>query len=81
MLAAPPDVIGAGESASRCDCDNGVELTGRMDQINRVAAGEVEIVDYKTGKPKIGKRTRDKDVQLSIYALAAREVLDSIRCG
>ena len=25
-----------------------------MDQINRVGPGEVEIIDYKTGKPKTG---------------------------
>ena len=41
-------------------CDNGVELIGRMDQINRIAAGEVEIVDYKTGKPK-SESHADKD--------------------
>jgi DNA helicase-2/ATP-dependent DNA helicase PcrA len=36
---------------------------------------EVEIVDYKTGKPKTEERAR-KDLQLGIYALAAREALD-----
>ena len=74
MLAAPPHVIGL-EKRFTVPCDNGVELIGRMDQINRIAAGEVEIIDYKTGKPK-SESHADKDVQLSIYALAAREVLD-----
>ena len=74
MLAAPPHVIGL-EKRFTLHCDNGVELIGRMDQINRIAAGEVEIIDYKTGKPK-SETHADKDVQLSIYALAAREVLD-----
>jgi DNA helicase II / ATP-dependent DNA helicase PcrA len=73
-LAAPPHVIGL-EKRFTLHCDNGVELIGRMDQINRIAAGEVEIIDYKTGKPK-SESHADKDVQLSIYALAAREVLD-----
>jgi DNA helicase-2/ATP-dependent DNA helicase PcrA len=35
----------------------------------------VEIVDYKTGKPKTEERAR-KDLQLGIYALAAREALE-----
>ena len=73
-LAAPVSVI-AQEKRFAIECDNGVELTGRMDQINRVAPGEVEIIDYKTGKPKAETHAR-KDLQLSVYALAAREVLD-----
>ena len=56
-------------------CENGVELIGRMDQINRIAPGEVEIIDYKTGKPK-SETHAQKDLQLSIYAWAAREVLE-----
>jgi RecB family exonuclease len=35
----------------------------------------VEIIDYKTGKPKDAKAA-GKDLQLGVYALAAREVLD-----
>jgi DNA helicase-2/ATP-dependent DNA helicase PcrA len=73
-LAAPAHVI-AQEKRFTVQCDNGVELIGRMDQINRVAPGEVEIIDYKTGKPKLQTHAQ-KDMQLSIYALAAREVLD-----
>ena len=63
------------ERAFTIHCENGVELIGRMDQINRVAPGEVEIIDYKTGKPK-SETQAQKDLQLSIYALAAREVLE-----
>ena len=55
--------------------DNNVVLTGRMDQVNCLAHGEEEIVDYKTGKPQNEGRAK-KDVQLSVYALAAREVFD-----
>jgi DNA helicase-2/ATP-dependent DNA helicase PcrA len=55
--------------------DGGILLTGRMDQINVIGRGKHEIVDYKTGKPKSSEQAH-KDVQLSIYALAAREVLD-----
>jgi len=35
----------------------------------------VEIVDYKTGKPKKDAIAR-KDLQLSIYALAAKEIFE-----
>ncbi len=52
-----------------------IVLTGRMDQINRVGGGQFEIVDYKTGRPKSADHAR-KDLQLSIYALAARDVLE-----
>ncbi len=53
--------------------EHDVVVTGRMDQVNRGDDG-IEIVDYKTGKPRDEKRART-DLQLSIYALAAREVL------
>jgi ATP-dependent DNA helicase UvrD/PcrA len=74
MLASPPDVI-AQEKSFELPMENNVILTGRMDQVNRLASGEVEIVDYKTGKPQKEDKAK-KDVQLSAYALAAREVFD-----
>jgi DNA helicase-2/ATP-dependent DNA helicase PcrA len=55
--------------------DNNIVLTGRMDQVNRLGPGEEEIVDYKTGRPRDEAKAK-KDVQLSVYALAAREVFD-----
>ena len=47
-------------------------LTGRVDRIDRVSPGGVAIVDYKTGKPK-SQDDADKSLQLSLYALAAKE--------
>ena len=73
-LASPPDVI-AQEKVFDLPMDNNVVLTGRMDQVNRLGPGEEEIVDYKTGKPRNEDKAK-KDVQLSVYALAAREVFD-----
>jgi CRISPR/Cas system-associated exonuclease Cas4 (RecB family) len=75
-LAAPPDIL-AQEKPFALELEHNVQVTGRIDQINRVAGapGEVEIVDYKTGKPKNDAQAR-KDLQLGIYALAARESLD-----
>ena len=32
--------------------EHDVIVTGRMDQVNRIEGNKVEIIDYKTGKPK-----------------------------
>jgi DNA helicase-2/ATP-dependent DNA helicase PcrA len=53
---------------------NDLMLTGRIDQINALPGG-AEIVDYKTGTPRTEKYVK-KDLQLSVYALAAREALE-----
>jgi RecB family exonuclease len=53
-------------------------LRGRVDRVDRIAtrAGETgeqyELIDYKTSRPKSAEQLSD-DVQLSLYALAARE--------
>jgi RecB family exonuclease len=55
-------------------------LRGRVDRVDRLPAGadaepaqaEYELIDYKTSKPKSAAELSD-DVQLSLYALAARE--------
>jgi DNA helicase II / ATP-dependent DNA helicase PcrA len=73
-LASPVDIL-AQEKAFVLELDHNVRVTGRIDQINRAGRDAVEIVDYKTGKPKTEEAAR-KDVQLSVYALAAREELD-----
>ncbi len=48
------------------------KLTGRVDRIDRTGAETVAIVDYKTGKPR-SQEDADESLQLSLYALAARE--------
>ncbi len=72
--AAPAEVMYQ-EKAFELPLENEVIVTGRIDQINRIDRDSVEIVDYKTGKPREAKKAND-DLQLSIYALAAREVLE-----
>lgn len=47
-------------------------LTGRIDRMDRAADGSVVVVDYKTGKAR-DQEDADDSLQLSIYALAARE--------
>ncbi|HXR28269.1 MAG TPA: PD-(D/E)XK nuclease family protein [Solirubrobacteraceae bacterium] len=50
-------------------------LRGRVDRVDRLVDGaeqRYELIDYKTSRPKTALALRD-DVQLSLYALAARE--------
>jgi RecB family exonuclease len=73
-VAAPPDMVHQ-EKSFELHLDHDVIVKGRMDQVNRLGSKEVEIVDYKTGKPKDSKKAKDS-LQLSVYALAAEEVLE-----
>jgi DNA helicase-2/ATP-dependent DNA helicase PcrA len=72
--AAPPEVVHQ-EKRFELPLEHGIVVTGRIDQVNRIGKNEFEIVDYKTGRPKDPKKAAD-DIQLGIYALAAREVLE-----
>jgi DNA helicase-2/ATP-dependent DNA helicase PcrA len=47
-------------------------LRGRVDRVDRLPDGAYEMIDYKTSRPKTAEQLRD-DVQLSLYALGARE--------
>jgi DNA helicase-2/ATP-dependent DNA helicase PcrA len=47
-------------------------LRGRVDRVDRLPGGQYELIDYKTGRPKNSSQLAD-DVQLSVYALGARE--------
>ncbi|HVB86106.1 MAG TPA: ATP-dependent DNA helicase [Candidatus Dormibacteraeota bacterium] len=73
-VAAPAEVLYQ-EKSFELPLENNVTITGRIDQVNRIDGDAVEIIDYKTGKPRDAKKANE-DLQLSIYALAAREVLD-----
>ncbi len=48
------------------------KVVGRIDRIDQLGNGRVVITDYKTGRPK-SQEDADRSLQLSIYALAARE--------
>ena len=74
FCAAPPDVLYL-EKRFELPLEHEVVVTGRMDQVNRLGEGEIEVVDYKTGRPRTAEKAED-DLQLSIYALAAQDVLD-----
>jgi ATP-dependent DNA helicase UvrD/PcrA len=47
-------------------------VVGRIDRIDRTTDKGITITDYKTGKPQ-SQEDADESLQLSIYALAARE--------
>ncbi len=47
-------------------------IHGVVDRIDPLPGGGVEIIDYKTGKPK-ERADEDEQLQLRLYALAARE--------
>ncbi len=74
MMEAPPRISEL-EKGFELPLDDDVIVAGRIDQINSLGRKDVEIVDYKTGKPKKEADAR-KDLQLSLYALAAKEILE-----
>ncbi|MGA8149707.1 MAG: ATP-dependent DNA helicase [Terriglobales bacterium] len=47
-------------------------VVGRIDRMDRLPDGRIVITDYKTGKPQ-SQEDADESLQLSIYAMAARE--------
>jgi superfamily I DNA/RNA helicase/RecB family exonuclease len=55
--------------------DGGVRLRGRVDRIERDAAGRLVIVDVKTGKSPVSKDDAQRHAQLAAYQLAVTEGL------
>lgn len=51
-----------------------VSFSGRIDRIDRLEDGSFEVIDYKTGKLKSDTKL-EKNMQLSLYALACQTVL------
>ena len=65
-----PDII---KTECRFELQVGsAKLTGRVDRMDRTGPDTVAIVDYKTGKPQ-SQDDADESLQLSLYALAARD--------
>jgi DNA helicase-2/ATP-dependent DNA helicase PcrA len=73
-IAAPSQVLEL-EKAFELPLENNVTIIGRMDQVNSLGHKDVEIIDYKTGKPKKDADAK-RDLQLSLYALAAKEIFE-----
>jgi DNA helicase-2/ATP-dependent DNA helicase PcrA len=74
MLETPPQVLEQ-EKSFELPLENNVTIIGRVDQVNSLGRKDVEIIDYKTGKPKKDADAK-KDLQLSLYALAAKEIFE-----
>jgi DNA helicase-2/ATP-dependent DNA helicase PcrA len=74
LLRTPPEILEQ-EKAFELPLENNVIINGRIDQINSLGGNDVEIVDYKTGKARNTADAR-RDLQLSIYAVAAKEILE-----
>jgi len=74
MLENLPEILEQ-EKTFELPMENNVIIAGRIDQVNALDRNDVEIVDYKTGKPKKDLDAR-RDLQLSIYALAAVEIFE-----
>lgn len=62
---------------------DGSEIVGKIDRVNDVGDGEVEVVDYKTGAGKAMKWAYEQyfgpelyDVQLALYYLACKDGFD-----
>jgi hypothetical protein len=62
---------------------DGVEIVGKIDRVNDVGDGEVEVVDYKTGSGKSMRVAYENyfgpelsDVQLALYYLACKDGVD-----
>jgi RecB family exonuclease len=52
----------------------GVTLSGIIDRLDRLPGGGYEVIDYKTNRRLPPRKVVERDLQLSVYALAAREV-------
>ena len=50
-----------------------VLIQGIVDRVDPLPGGGVEVIDYKSGRPK-EEATSDEQLQLRLYALAAKEV-------
>ncbi len=54
----------------------GLTVAGKIDRVDPKDGGKIEIIDYKTGASVPEQEQVNKDLQLSIYALAATLVTD-----
>jgi DNA helicase-2/ATP-dependent DNA helicase PcrA len=57
---------------------NKVRIGGRIDRIDKLPDGSIEIIDYKTGANVPTEKDVAKNLQLTTYALAASSIHDKI---
>jgi DNA helicase-2/ATP-dependent DNA helicase PcrA len=49
-----------------------LKMRGIFDRVDQLKSGQIEVIDYKTGKPKTKKELKD-DLQMTVYALAVTD--------
>ncbi len=59
------------EQAFTLHLDPTLKILGKIDRVDDIGNGEIEIVDYKTGANMPTQKEIDLDLQMGIYALAA----------
>ncbi len=57
---------------------NKIKIGGRIDRIDTLSDGRIEIIDYKTGANVPDEKKLKEDFQLTFYALAATNVRNEI---
>jgi len=54
-----------------------LKIGGKIDRVDRLSGGKIEIIDYKTGANIPTQKQIDHDLQLSFYALAAASIAEA----
>ena len=73
---ADPFVLPAGIETPFTIEIEGVQVSGKIDRLDRLPGGGYEVIDYKTNRKLPPKAKVERDLQLSIYHLAARALWD-----
>lgn len=53
-----------------------LKIGGKIDRVDNLGSGQIEIVDYKTSERVPTQKDVDKDLQLTFYALAATKIAE-----
>lgn len=56
----------------------GLKVGGRIDRIDKIDENTIEIIDYKTGSNIPDEKKLAKDLQLTVYALAATAIQETL---
>lgn len=56
----------------------GLKIGGRIDRVDKLDDGRIEIIDYKTGNTMPDEKKLASQLQLTMYAMAATTVRDNI---
>lgn len=56
----------------------GLKVGGRIDRVDKMTDGKIEIIDYKTGSSMPKEKDLATQLQLTVYAMAATTVKDTV---